>query len=45
MNLVFAVFPKIENSDDVAVGDLAREDQLLLEALQDFEDRWQARAG
>ncbi len=29
-------FPKIENTDDVAVGDLACKDQLLLEALQDL---------
>src|ERR1039457_6643925 len=29
-------FPDIENADDIPVSDLAREDQLLFEALQNF---------
>ena len=36
MNLVLPGFANIENADDVAVRHLAREDQLLLEALQNF---------
>ena len=44
MNLISIGFTEIENADDIPVGDLASENQLLLEALQDFRIAWQARA-
>ena len=45
MNLMPSASPKIENADHIAVSDFAREDQFLLEALQNFRSVQPAPGG